>query len=73
MNNPDTKPIQEAAALLGGSTALGSYLRVPVREIDAWLEGRTQPPHAMIGEAIYLVRELTRPRVAVTPEAPPAG
>jgi hypothetical protein len=73
MSSLHIKPIKDAAALLGGSAALGCYLRVPVGEVDAWLEGRTEPPHGMLGEAIYLVRELTRPRVAVIPEAPPAG
>jgi hypothetical protein len=66
MSSPHLQPLRDAAALLGGTAALSAYLLVPPGEIDAWLEGRSEPPEAVIGEAIYLVRELTRPRAAVT-------
>jgi hypothetical protein len=56
------KPLTDAAALLGGSDPLSRYLLVPLHDIDAWLAGRGEPPQDVLGEAIYLVQQLTRTR-----------
>jgi hypothetical protein len=62
MSASHSHPLKEAAALLGGLDPLSRYLLVSSGDLDAWVQGRADPPHHIVGEAIYLVQELTRRR-----------
>ena len=42
-----SRALQRAAELLGGTEQLRAYLRVPMRQLQAWMQGKSRPPDAV--------------------------
>ncbi|HUQ75914.1 MAG TPA: hypothetical protein VM183_14400 [Burkholderiales bacterium] len=54
------KTLHSACLALGGEHKLAAYLGVPVRDVEAWLNGRGVPPDAVFLRCVDLVEERRR-------------
>lgn len=54
------RTLQKAAELAGGPKKLAHHLRVPIAELEKWLNGQDKPPLGTFLKAVDLVLEETR-------------
>jgi hypothetical protein len=57
---------------MGGQKKLGRYLRVPMADLQGWIEDKAVPPTAIFLRAVDLVIEETAPPPDSGPGEPPA-
>jgi DNA-binding transcriptional regulator YiaG len=55
------RTLHDACRLLGGEHKLAAYLGVPMRLVEAWLNGRGHPPDSVFLRCLDLV-EASRPQ-----------
>ena len=56
-----SRTLQKAAELIGGYAKLSRHLRVPVAELQRWIEDRAVPPMGVFLRAVDLILEETPP------------
>ena len=56
-----SRTLQKAAELIGGYSKLSRHLRVPVAELQRWIEDRAAPPTAVFLRAVDLILDETPP------------
>jgi hypothetical protein len=49
------RTVRVAAGILGGDQKLATFLGVPAREVQAWLDGQTEPPLKVFLAALDVV------------------
>ena len=57
--------LQRAADLLGGKPRLRAHLRVPMRELESWLDGAATPPLDVFLKAVDVISRPQTARVAL--------
>jgi hypothetical protein len=68
-----SRTLQKAAELIGGRAKLCRHLRVPLAELEKWIEDRTVPPIGVFLRAVDLIIEETPPPAGSEgPGEPPA-
>jgi hypothetical protein len=67
-----SRTLQKAAELIGGQKKLCRHLRVPMADLQAWIDDKSVPPMAIFLRAVDLVIEETPPPVDSGPGEPPA-
>jgi hypothetical protein len=75
-----SRTLQKAAELMGGYSKLCRHLRVPLAELQRWVEDRAVPPIGVFLRAVDLILDETPPPAGtdtIDPAAPrdcaPAG
>jgi len=67
-----SRTLQKAAELSGGRAKLCRHLRVPMAELEKWIEDKAVPPLAIFLRAVDLVIDETPPPADSGPGEPPA-
>jgi hypothetical protein len=67
-----SRTLQKAAELIGGPKKLCRHLRVPMADLQGWIEDKAVPPLAIFLRAVDLVIEETPPPADSGPGDPPA-
>lgn len=67
-----SRTLQKAAELIGGHKKLCRHLRVPMAELQRWIDDKAVPPISIFLRAVDLVIEETPPPADSGPGEPPA-
>jgi len=68
-----SRTLQKAAELIGGRAKLCRHLRVPLAELEKWIEDKAVPPIGVFLRAVDLIIEETPPPAGSDgPGEPPA-
>jgi hypothetical protein len=67
-----SRTLQKAAELIGGPKKLCRHLRVPMADLQNWIDDKAVPPIAIFLRAVDLIIEETPPPADSGPGEPPA-